>query len=159
MNSYNHFITSFIILVVLFFNKVSIVEIVLFALVFGVLIDGNQTIGKRMRKPEAHKRTWIEEPFGVLFLGVPLGLLLSSIKKEYYLLTVIPYAVHVAQDYLTIHEVSPLAPFSRKNMKTGFFKSSPAASWYTGNEKGVSEKYFLALNILALVAVVGIYFI
>ncbi len=148
MNAFNHFLASFNVLALLFKDRVSLKEILLFSVIFGVMIDLDHKIGERMNKPVHHRRTWIEEPFGLLLIGLPIGLLLSLIKKEYFFLTIIPYALQVFLDYITLHEVSPLAPFSNKNLKTGFFKSWPKAEWYSGNEKGLSEKYFFFLNLI-----------
>jgi len=105
-----------------------------------------------------HTRTWIEEPFGLIFIGIPIGLILSIIKKDYFFMVIVPYGIHIIQDYLTIHEVSPFAPFFKKNIKLGFFKSVPSALWYTGMEKGISENYFLILNIIITISVLWIHF-
>lgn len=158
MNRTNHFLTSFIVLFIIFRNNISIIEIVLFSYIFGVLLDQNNKIGRYLKKPKGHKRTWIEEPFGLILIGIPLGLILSIIKVEYFLMVIIPYGLHIIQDYLTIHEVSPFAPFSNKTIKVGFFKAVPPASWYTGNEKGISEIYFLILNIIITIIILLIHF-
>lgn len=151
MNKYNHFLTSFTILLIFFGKNVSIIELILFSYIFGVLLDQNQKIGKYLKKPNKHTRTWIEEPCGLIFIGIPIGVILSIIKKDYFFMVIIPYSLHIIQDYITIHEVSPFAPFSNKNIKVGFFKSVPPASWYTGNEKGISENYFLILIIIMMI--------
>ena len=64
-------------------------------------------------------------------------------------MVIIPYGIHILQDYLTIHGVSPLAPFSNKNINIDFFKSAPSASWYTENEKEISKNYF-NINIIII---------
>jgi membrane-bound metal-dependent hydrolase YbcI (DUF457 family) len=156
MNIINHFLTSFIFLYVFFIEKVIIIEIIIFSLIFGVLIDLNQLIGRKMGKPSKHTRTWIEEPFGLIFIGIPIGIILSLIKKEYFFLTIIPFGLHILLDYVTIHEVSPLAPFSKKNINMGFFKSNPPPSWYSGKEKGIPENYFLILNIIIVIIIARI---
>lgn len=150
MNSLNHFLTSFIVLFILFKENITITEIVVFSLIFGVLLDLNQVVGKYLKKPANHRRTWVEEPFGFIFIGIPIGLILSTIKTDYLFMTLIPYGLHIIQDYLTIHEVSPFAPISNKIMNIGFFRSFPHASWYVGEEKGISENYFLILNIIIM---------
>ena len=68
------------------------------------------------------------------------------------------YGLHIIQDYLTIHEVSPFAPVWNKNIKVGFFRSVPAASWYSGKEKGISENYFLILNFVVVVIILLVHF-
>jgi len=158
MNKCNHFLTSFIVLFILFGNSIFIIEIVFFSYIFGVLLDQNQRIGKFLKKPMKHTRTWIEEPFGLIFIGIPLGLILSMIKNEYFFMVIIPYGVHIIQDYLTLHEVSPFAPFSKKNIKLGFIKAVPSAAWYTGKEKGISESYFLILNVIITMGIFWVHF-
>ena len=151
MNKYNHFLAPFILLFVLFNQSNTIIEIIIFSVVFGALLDQNQRIGRHLGKPVHHLRTWIEEPLGILFIGFPLGLLLSLIDGNYFFMVVIPYATHIILDYLTIHEVCPLAPLSSKSIEIGFFKNSPPDIWYTGNEKGISENYFLSLNVIIVI--------
>src|SRR3989338_3625541 len=114
MNPINHVLTSYILLYLIFSESATAAELFVFAVVFGALIDINKLLGRWMRKPLHHQRTWIEEPFGVLLVGVPAGLALSLIKSEYFWMTLLPYAVHVLQDYLAVHEVSLLARFSNK---------------------------------------------
>lgn len=154
MNKKNHFLTPFNLLLFLFMKSVSIFEIIIFSFVFGVLLDEEQRIGKYLKKPIWHTRTWIEEPFGLFLIGFPLGGLLSLIKKEYFFLTIIPYGIHIILDYLTIHEVSPFSPFYGKNVKLGFFKADPSDPWYTGKEKGISERYFLIFNIIIVIILI-----
>lgn len=154
MNQINHFLISFIFLYVFFIEKVTIIEIIIFSLIFGVLIDLNQLIGRKTGKPSKHTRTWIEEPFGLIFIGIPIGIILSLIKKEYFFMTIIPFGLHIIMDYITIHEVSPLDPFSKKTINMGFFKSNPPPSWYTGKEKGIPENYFSILNIIILIVII-----
>lgn len=153
MNGKNHFFTSFNVLALLFIKNASMVEIIIFSLVFGVLIDANEIIGKKLKKPLYHRRTLVEEPAGLLLIGLPLGFLLSLVKREYLFMTLIPYAVHIILDYLTLHEVSPFTPFLRKNIKVGIFKAQPDAPWYKGNERGVPENYFLLLNIAVTISI------
>ncbi len=157
MNKYNHFLTPFILLFILFIHTNSLIEVLLFSYIFGVLLDQNQRIGKYLKKPIEHRRTWIEEPFGLIFIGFPLGILLSLINGSYFLMVIIPYSVHIIQDYITIHEVSPLSPFTSKSINTGFFKSAPPDVWYTGKEKGISENRLLSLNVIVAVIVILIY--
>ncbi len=153
MNVLNHFLTAFNVLLVLFSQKISYFELFLFALIFGVLVDAEMLIGIFQKKPKKHLRSWIQEPFGLLFVGVPIGLILGLVRSEYFFLTIIPFAIHIVLDYITIHEVSPLAPFSKKNINLGIFKSFPKERWYTRKEKGISENYFTLLNIVLLILI------
>lgn len=142
MNAWNHFLTAFVVLFVLYANSHSIYEIMAFSLVFGVLIDFDQIIGKFLKKPRQHRRTWLEEPFGLAFVGLPLGVVLSLFKPDYFFMIIIPFVLHIMLDYVTIHEVTPFAPISNRKVKVGFFKSFPKPKWYKKYEKGVSEVYF-----------------
>lgn len=152
MNSLNHFLTPLIVLLI-FFKENSLTEIMIFSLIFGVLIDLDQLIGKLLKKPVHHRSTWIEEPFGLLFIGIPVGLLLSLVDKSYFFLVTIPYLSHIILDYLTTHHQSPLAPFSKKEIKLKGFKAYPHPPWYTGKEKGISENYFTILMIIILLVI------
>lgn len=151
MNKYNHFLASFVLLFSLFNKNNSIKEIVFFSLMFGVALDLNQLIGRHLRKPLNHLRTWIEEPAGLLLIGIPMGLALSTIKRDYFFMTVIPYATHIIQDYLTIHDVSPLAPFSNRTIKTGIFRPTSTNAWYDAKRGLLSEKYFIGVVIVIII--------
>lgn len=146
MTKKTHFVTSFNLLALLFINSVSFFEIILFSYIFGVFLDENQRIGKYLKKPIWHLRTWIEEPIGFILIGIPLGILLSFIKREYFFLTIIPYGFHIILDYLTFHEVSPFTPFSKKNLKVGFFERG-----------GILEKCFLIFNIIMMIVLLVFY--
>jgi len=149
MNELNHFAGSIIVLSLLFpYN--SLAEIVFFSVLFGVAIDLNQILGRMLKHPQQHRRTWIEEPLGLVLFGVPMGFAMSLISREYLFLTLVPYALHIILDYLTIHEVSPLAPVSDRKFKTGIFRPVPRPAWFIG-ERGVSEIYVLgALTVVLL---------
>jgi len=145
MNSVNHFLASVSLLLIFFGDKVNLGEIILFSIVFGVLVDLDLITGILLQKPPKHHRTWLHEPFGVLIMGIPAGLLLSKFNPYYLPLTVIPYASHIILDYLTIHEVSPLAPFLKTPVRLGFIKPFPHPKWLD-TDKGISENYFMIPN-------------
>lgn len=158
MQFYDHLMASFTVLFLLFHNSVSLPEIIVFAVVWGVLIDTDQLIGRYIKKPVGHRRTWIEEPFGLLFFGVPAGLILSAFKPEYFLMTIIPYGLHIVMDYISIHKVSPLAPFSDREYLVGFIRAFPRYNWCTEEHKGIPEYYFTVINVLALILLITSYF-
>ena len=148
MNLLNHLLTPFNILFLLFHNTFNLSTIALFCLVFGVLIDADEGIGALLKKPPHHHRTWVQEPFGILLIGLPIGIILSVLFNPLYIfLTLIPFTTHVILDYLTFHEVTPLAPFSKKNFKVGFFKPWPVPN-RDKNKKGLSENYLLLINLV-----------
>jgi hypothetical protein len=153
MNSLNHFFASLLIIHIIFLEQSLLVKAV-FSLVFGTLIDLDHFIGKAMGKPDELTRTWIEEPFGILLLGLPIGLALATIDDAYLWMTLLPYSVHVLLDYITYHKVAPLAPFSNRTFTTGIFLSMPKSGWYDGSEKGPSEGYFTMLLLVASIFVV-----
>lgn len=130
MISPNHLLISANILIILAMHPInafqaSLTQILLFSFVFGVLVDLDLLIGMLMKKPWHHLRSWIHEPFGIILFGIPVALMFSTIKPSYFWLTIIPYTSHVIIDYLTEHEVTPLAPFSNKTRKVGIIKSWP----------------------------------
>ena len=144
MNPLNHLLVPFVILNYLFPGHYT--EALLFAFFFGPCIDADLAFSLWRGKPLNHLRTWFQEPFGVLFVGVPAGLLLSMIKPEYFLFTIIPYASHIMMDYITHHTVSPLAPFSKKKYKVGFIKPWTNDRGY----KGISELWVTAICIILI---------
>src|SRR3989344_3579953 len=100
MNGLNHFLIPFNILFPVFHNSLPIVEIIIFSFLFGTLLDAELIAGKFiLKKPAHHLRTWVQEPLGVLFIGLPLALGLSILKAEYLWLVLIPYTSHVMLDY------------------------------------------------------------
>jgi len=155
MNILNHFFFSFTLLYVFFNETQSLFTIITFAIIFGVLIDLNQVIGYILKKPATHRRTWIEEPFGLILFALPIGIILSFVDKAFLPMTMLPYAGHIFLDYLGIHDVCPLAPFSKKESYVGFFTPFPKSLRYPNKGKGISEIYFLILNILVfLIAII-----
>ena len=82
----------------------------------------------------------IKEPFGFIAIGVPSAVLLSRIKPYYFTLVLLPYALHILLDYLTIHEVSPSGPFSKKSVSVGFIKPFPVPEWFK-KRKELSENW------------------
>jgi len=165
MNPFNHFLLSFNVLFIFFSKTAELKEILLFSLVFGVLVDfdgmvkawkrrSNNRFGiKAWKKADkGDLRSWLHEPFGFILIGMPAALVFAFFMKPYYFfLAIIPYALHIIMDYLTIHDgVSPLAPFSKKRIKIGFIKPMPAPPWFKSNN-GFRENYILIFNILVTI--------
>jgi len=132
MNQLNHFLFAFILLILFFHNTASLTEILIFSIVFAAMLDLDHLISLTLlKKPFWHHRTWIQEPFGFLFIAIPIATILALLFKSYYFfLVIIPYASHIFLDYLTIHEVSPLAPFSKKEIMEGFVRPYPEPKWF-----------------------------
>lgn len=151
MNPLNHFLTSFTVLFLIFHKAVSLETILIFSIVFGVLIDADM-LSKRLQKtlPISFFRTWVQEPFGILIIGIPIAYLLSLRNPIYFFMTIIPYFLHVSQDYLITHEVAPLAPFSKKRYQTGIFTPFPTPKHFKEKPKGISEVYYFLLNLIVL---------
>ncbi len=116
-----------------------------FALGFGVLLDLGILLGKRRDLPQEHRRTMFQEPPGLVIFGVPAALLLSRLNPDFFLMSIIPFGLHITQDYMTRHEVMPFAPLGRKKYRTGFIRPAPAPVW--AGRGGISENYMLLLNI------------
>lgn len=167
MNSYNHFLFSLsLCLLLLPPTPANAVLAVLFSLVFGVLIDLDHVVNKRA--PWYHKRTWLQEPLGLIIVGLPLALVLSLVIEERLaLLILVPYSSHILLDYLCVFEARPLAPFLSLKKKEGwglfipddpFVKTENSKRWARRvREKGIrgiSENYFTVFNLLLLVLVI-----
>ncbi len=153
MNQYNHALLPLLVLLGLFMDSQSVyaIEILLFSIVFGSCIDLNQKVGKKLGRPSHHLRTFVEEPFGVLLIGLPAALLLALIKIEYFVLVIVPYAMHVLLDYITIHRVSPMAPFSGRVVCVGVIVPSTRGGWPAQSEKWITVAA-APMAILAFVA-------
>lgn len=147
MNSINHFIFSLSLCLLLGFNQ-SIELPIIFSFVFAVLIDLDHFY-KKIKKPWEARRTWIQEPLGLILVGFPLALLLSFINKSFLLLTLIPYSSHIFLDYLCVFEAFPLAPFSKIKKPKGMGVFIPF--YFKWKMKGkISENYFLMTNLIFL---------
>lgn len=119
MHSLTHFLVAGAFLLALGFP---IAHALLFSFLFAVLIDLDILVGRRLGKPRHHSRTWMQEPFGVLLLGVPIGLVAQQLIAHGFILVIIPYASHIILDYLSHHEVSPLAPFKKWDVQVGLLR-------------------------------------
>lgn len=154
MNWKNHLIFAVsVCLIFLPFNLINVASIVLFSLIFSVLIDYDHKLNKKA--PWYHKRTWVQEPFGFVIIGLPLALILSAINKNFFILVSISYVSHIFLDYLCIYETCPLAPFSNIKKREGLGIFVPdSKKWLKRVKrkkmKGVSENYFLFFNLILL---------
>jgi len=119
MHSITHFVVAMSILLGL---GTPLLQAIIFSFVFAVLVDLDILVGRWIGKPRHHSRTWVQEPFGVLLLGIPLGLIAQQFLTNGFLLVVIPYASHIILDYLSLHEVSPFAPFSQRIAHVGWVR-------------------------------------
>lgn len=121
------------------------------AIIFSILPDVDIIFSKLFtNKPENHLRTWFQEPISALLVALPISLLVYFIFDINPLLVIIPWVLHIILDYLTVHEVSPLAPFKNNKYQTiGFFAPYPRPAWYKegGSHVMVSELWLLLLNI------------
>ena len=150
MNWFNHFLLSFNLLFFILHNKASLKEMVVFAVIFGLLIDLEHVIKWFYGKDRAYLRTWVQEPFGFLIIGIPIATILSVFFEPYYFwLVTVPFASHILLDYLTVNEVSPFDPFSKKRFRLGFIRQYPHPT-FDVYKKGVSENYMLSFNITLL---------
>jgi len=166
MNKLNHYVFALsLCLLLVEFNSLNVALSALFSLVFGVLIDYDHALNKKA--PWYHKRTWIQEPLGLLFIGVPIALLLGLIDEVFRVLVLAPYASHILLDYLCVFEACPLAPLSDIKKKEGwgifvpgslFFKSEDTERWAKRIKekgiRGISEDYFIVFNFAFLAVVV-----
>ncbi len=166
MNWLNHFIFAIgVCLLLIPFSSVNILLTILFSLIFGILIDYDHKFNKKA--PWYHRRTWIQEPFGLIIIGLLLSFILGMIDKIFFILVLIPYASHIFLDYLCVFETYPFALFLKIKKKEGlgifipdnlFIKSENSKKWMQRikdkNIKGISENYFMLFNLIFLIIVV-----
>ncbi|MFH1770139.1 MAG: metal-dependent hydrolase [archaeon] len=152
MNWFNHFFFSLNLLLVFFKGEVSLSTMILFTVIFALLVDVDILIKLFIFKSkEKDLKTWTQEPFGVILIGLPAGLILQYLYGPPYLaLVLIPYISHIFLDYITVHNVFPLAPFSKKMVKTGFIKPK---LWLKDliDFSSLNENYVLVLNLIVFV--------
>jgi len=148
MHSVTHFLVGSSLLLLI---GSSLPVAITFAFLFAVLIDLDILVGWSLGKPRHHGRTWVQEPFGLLLVGAPLGIVMERFLTQGFLLVTIPYASHIAIDYLSKHEVTPLAPFGRENCNTGVFRRLGAPA-----REGVSEWYVLTPAIILSVMLAAV---
>lgn len=148
MNWFNHFLLSFNLLFFILNKKASLKEMVIFTIIFGLLIDLDHAVKWLYGKDKTYLRSWVQEPFGFLIIGLPIAIILGIFYEPYYFwLVTIPFASHILLDYMTTNEVAPFDPFSKKRFRLGFIRQYPA---FDVRKKGVSENYMLSLNIIML---------
>ena len=150
MNWLNHFLLSFNLLFLILGKTASLNEIIASSVIFGIMLDLDHAAKWLFTKEKRYLRTWIQEPFGFAVIGIPIAIILSVLLQPYYFaLVLVPYLSHIALDYLTVNEVSPVAPFSKKRFRLGFIRQFPESVYSSAYKKGISENYVLAANMLA----------
>lgn len=155
MNWINHFLVSFNLIYFLFYEKVSIFMLIAFCIAFGLFLDFDFLTRRYLFKTKGKDlRTFIQEPFGFIFIAIPLGIILSYFNSIYFWLTTLPFAAHIVLDYVTIHKVFPFSPFSNKKVKTGFIypvktldvKKMPSFKLF-------NENYITLINLIILILI------
>ena len=156
MNWLNHFIFS--VGVCLLFIPVTLPYILLvitFSIIFSVLIDFDHKFSKRT--PWYRKRTWIQEPFGLIIIGLPISFILGMIDEIFFFLILIPYALHIFLDYLCIFETYPLAPFSKIRKREGFGIFIPDNLFLKSENSRKWEQRVKAKNIKGISKIISLY--
>lgn len=147
MNPINHALITYVILLPF---ELSIIEIIGFIGLGAILVDADVIIATLRKKGQAHHlRTWIQEPVSLLILWLPIGLVLGLVDTTYIFATLITVAAHIIADYLTIHEVTPLAPIRNTTANVGFIQSFPKQTWQHQTGR-FSELYITGLLIALL---------
>ena len=147
MNWLNHFLFSYTLLLLFMKDLISNTEIIIFTIIFALFLDLDFLPRKYILKDKKATRTFIQEPFGLIIIGLTLGLIFSYFGGIKYLgLVLIPYASHIFLDYITIHKVYALAPFSKKEYQTGFIE--PVKPNYQTKKGKFNENHFFILNLI-----------
>lgn len=150
MNKINHFLFALsTTLLVIPLSVENILFTALFSLIFSVFIDFDHYLNKNT--PWYRRRTWIQEPFGFVIIGLPLAFLLSKVNEVFLFMIIIPYGSHIVLDYLCIFEAYPLAPFSRIKKREGLGIFVPNSKEWKERVKAkkikaISENWFTLIT-------------
>lgn len=158
MNILTHIALSFALLVALFPSK-DPVTLLIFSIVFGGLMDLDCVIMPLLhkkkitswRRAENFWRTFIQEPFGLFIIGFPAAIIMETIVDGSFWLVIIPYAGHIIIDYLSMHDVRPLAPFSSKRIRVGYIRGFAKPRWHR-ERRGIPEAA-IAIGAIGLLIV------
>ena len=75
---------------------------------------------KMNSRPRNHLRTFIQEPFSLLIIALPAGLILNYFfgpDPNYFWAVMCLYTTHIIADYVCIFETYPLDPFNKSIVK------------------------------------------
>ena len=162
MNSGSHIMAGCIAGLLLFFSKeIQFIDVLLFVLLSSFM-DLDHIVNKFRHKSEYHLRSFIQEPFAILIIGIPLGLVFYIIFNSllYFWLCPLLYTVHIFLDYICIFETCPLAPFSYRIMKPeGYGLILPFAPEWNKRKaefRGTLSELFvmIALAIILIVIII-----
>lgn len=119
MNFVSHVIVGCIFGILLFFQRqITMLDIFLF-LFLSTFMDIDHIINLILKRPKDHLRSFVQEPFGILLIGIPVGLVLYMLIGDilYFWLCLSLYFAHLSLDYACVFEAYPLDPFSKKIVK------------------------------------------
>ena len=105
-------------LLISLFYPLQLHNILLASVIFSLCIDMDHWFSEKRQRSNDHLKTWIQEPFGLVFVALPIALILwYFLSVEWFILTLVTYGSHILLDYLSKNESSPLAPFNKKAFK------------------------------------------
>ncbi|MFH1649618.1 MAG: metal-dependent hydrolase [Candidatus Woesearchaeota archaeon] len=154
MNVITHIAFAFVLLEILFPSQAP-ATLFVFALIFGGLVDLDSVImpffskGTWRQKRDMY-RTWVQEPLGLVVIGLPAAFIINALRPGSFWLVLIPYASQVLLDYISFHDVMPLAPISKKDYRVGLIKPFKKPHWHEERKGYLSETVFLALLVIAI---------
>lgn len=118
MNALSHFLAGLIVAILILFNQFFTFVEVIIIIVFSNLVDLDHIVTKYLGKSEYHLRTFVQEPIGMIIIGVPSAILLGIlIAPEYFWLVLALCGTHLALDYVCVFETYPLDPITTKVVK------------------------------------------
>ena len=85
------------------------------SLIVNYLIDQDHKFNKKAKW--YFKRTWIQEPFSIVLIALPLWAVISIFNKYFANCFFIIWVSHIIADYLCIFPARPLAPFNNRIIK------------------------------------------
>ena len=164
LNSITHFLIG-IAIGSLFFNQTLFsIENIIIILIFSNLLDLDHLFMYKYRS-KYHLRTFIQEPFAILIIGIPSALISGHFLGSNYFWAVLSiYSAHIIADYVCIFETWPLDPFNTKIVKReGYGIILPLSKVWQERKaefpRKINEKYILIFLIFLISIILHVIFI
>jgi len=162
MNLLAHVFAGFTVGILLFFTReIYLIDYFLF-IFLSTFMDLDHVVNLLLKRSKNHLRSFIQEPFAIGMVGIPLGIVLSWIFNDfiYFWLRILLYSLHVILDYSCVFEAYPLDPFSKRIIKPEGYGFIFPITYHFGRKKAefpktIDETYVVIIiaSILSIVLV------
>jgi hypothetical protein len=140
--------------ILLFFTReIDLIDYFLF-ISLSIFMDLDHVVNLLLKRSKMHLRSFIQEPFAIGMIGIPLGIGLSWIFNDfiYFWLTILLYSLHVVLDYSCIFEAYPLDPFSKRIIKPEGYGFIFPITYHFGRKKAEFPKTIDEIYVLLILA-------